>query len=98
MCALFLVRGEAAAAPPPAGAGRFLALALDGAAPSSELLTRWTISNVLRPNDTLTIINKNPGSDARRAQRRRAQGAARGGRGPATMRIFGQLAALSRRR
>jgi hypothetical protein len=64
VCPLFLVRvtDEAAAAAAATGA-RFVVIALDGAAPSSSLLTRWAIANALRPTDTVVVVNKGASGD-----------------------------------
>lgn len=70
---MFFLRGEATEeeAAPPAG-GRFVALSLDGAAPASQLLTRWAIANALRTTDTVVIVNKNAANDPRHARRQRS--------------------------
>jgi len=63
-CAMFFLRGDASAVGD-ASAGRFVAIALDGAAPASTLLARWAIVNALRPNDTAVIVNQNVAADPR---------------------------------
>ena len=65
---MFFLRG-AAAEEVAAGESRFVALSLDGAAPTSSLLTRWAIANALRVTDTVAIVNKNAANDPRHAAR-----------------------------
>ncbi len=52
--------GQAQAVPPTGGttSARSVVLALDGAAPSSSLMTRWCIENALKAGDEVTVVNR----------------------------------------
>ena len=76
VCPLYLARPRDAAtlnvtsqpeSVPPAPASRSIVMALDGAAPASSLLTRWVISNALRPRDHVTVLHRQVGTQANEA-------------------------------
>lgn len=71
VCPLYLARPRDAAtldvasepeSVPSAPASRSIVIALDGAAPGSSLLTRWFISNALRPSDHVTVLHREVGA------------------------------------